>query len=161
MEKVLGHKHVDSKVYVIVGSIVVLLLTIGIGIGFYIATEMVLILIISIILGIILSLIPIFVSKEQQHKKENVIILDESNKTLKVLSGQTYYKISLSSIDKIKVDNTTVVSTGKAAIPVKNSYGKLIFVYYENGSKHKIKSNCIEYVQSVATKIESMIITKV
>jgi len=161
MEKVLGRKHVDSKVYVIVESIVVLLLTIGIGISFYIVTELVLILIISIILGILLSLIPIFVSRNQNHKKENVIILDELSKTLKVLSSQTYYRISLSSIDKIKIDNTTVVSTGKGAIPIKKSYGRLIFIYYENGSKHKIKSNCIEYVQSVATKIESMIITKV
>ena len=117
----------------------------------------VLIWIIAIIAGVFLFFVPFMISKNQLSKGDNVVVLDETTRVLKVLSGRVYHSVPLNKIVKIKTENMGVIPAGKVFIPYKHSYGKLIIKYIKDGETIKIKSNDMQSVEEVAIKIESIL----
>lgn len=117
----------------------------------------VLIWITAIIAGVFLFFVPFMISKNQLSKGDNVVVLDETTRVLKVLSGRVYHSVPLNKIVKIKTENMGVIPAGKVFIPYKHSYGKLIIKYIKDGETIKIKSNDMQSVEEVAIKIESFL----
>lgn len=120
----------------------------------------VLIWITAIIAGVFLFFVPFMISKNQLSKGDNVVVLDERTRVLKVLSGRVYHSVPLNKIVKIKTENMGVIPVGKLFIPYNLSHGKLIIKYTKDRETIKIKSNNMQSVEEVAIKVESLLKNK-
>ncbi len=114
-----------------------------------------LIISLSLAIGGFLFYLPFLISKNQHSKGDNVVVLDQSSNTIKLLSGHAFHSIHLKDIINVKVENTGFVPAGKIIIPYKHSYGKIIIKYKKGTKTVKVKSNDMQNVEEVAIKIES------
>lgn len=175
MKRVIAKKYVDSKAGIWIAAVSLLLLSLGIGAaifaliyheyhldldfsgtgelptppyGAYILT-----ILLSVGIGAFLFWLMFFLRKRQLELGEDVIVFDEANNVIEVLSGKRYVEVSLDDIEAVKVHNLVVCSAGTVIIPYKTSYGRVTFKYISEGKSRRITSNYAASIEEVAAAL--------